>query len=78
MPLFCRFIGKSKGLEPEGAWQGAGGALQPEAASAAAEVESLTVHQNRREAPAAPLFGLFIGKRSFSMKSPSSRANEAE
>ena len=29
-----------RGVEPEGSWQGAGGALQPEAASAAAEVKS--------------------------------------
>ena len=28
------------GLEPEGTWQGAGGALQPEAACAAAQVKS--------------------------------------
>jgi len=28
------------GFEPKGAWQGAGGALQPEAARAAAQVES--------------------------------------
>ena len=29
-----------EGFEPEGTWQHAGGMLQPEAASAAAEVES--------------------------------------
>ena len=34
------------GLEPEGTWQSAGGALQPEAAFAAAKVESLQAHQN--------------------------------
>ncbi len=28
------------GFEPEGTWQGAGGALQPETACAAAQVES--------------------------------------
>ena len=35
-----------KGLEPEGAWQGAGDALQPEAASAAAEVKSRHRYQD--------------------------------
>ena len=33
------------GFEPEGTWQHAGGMLQPEVASAAAEVESLRLDQ---------------------------------
>ena len=42
------------GLEPEGSWQGAGGALQPEVACAAAQVESHHRHHRSREA-AKPL-----------------------
>ena len=34
------------GFEPEGAWQGAGGALQPEAARVAAQVESHPLRHN--------------------------------
>ena len=51
----------NKGFEPEGAWQGAGGALQPEVASAAAEVESHPVRQ--KETPG--LFGCFFLDRGF-------------
>ena len=36
------FFAFSGGFEPEGTWQGAGGALQPEVACAAAQVESLS------------------------------------
>ena len=35
-----------RGFEPEGTWQHAGGMLQPEVASAAAEVESLTLRHS--------------------------------
>ncbi len=42
------FASCHRGLEPEGSWQGAGGALQPEAASAAAEVESHHRHQTNK------------------------------
>ena len=35
-----------KGLEPEGAWKRAGGTFQPEAAFAAAKVESHHRHHN--------------------------------
>ena len=36
------------GFEPEGTWQHAGGMLQPEVASAAAEVESLLLRHQRK------------------------------
>ena len=39
------------GLEPEGSWQSAGGALQPEAAFAAAKVESHHRHQSDSARP---------------------------
>ena len=38
--LLCFFVHWNKGLEPEGSLQGAGDALQPEVACAAAQVES--------------------------------------
>ena len=44
------------GFEPEGTWQGSGGALQPEVASAAAEVESLRLHQKNPVANATGFF----------------------
>ena len=35
------------GIEPEGSWQGASGALQPEAACPAGQVDPLQVHSKR-------------------------------
>ena len=47
------------GLEPEGTWQSAGGALQPEVASAAAEVKShLPHHKNSSRLLTAAVFSL--------------------
>ena len=44
-PLECCYSYCLKGLEPEGAWKRAGGTFQPEAAFAAAKVESHHRHR---------------------------------
>jgi len=50
------------GVEPEGSWQGAGGALQPEVASAAAEVDSRTLLQKQKPSVrTAFVFGIQVG-----------------
>ena len=45
------FFAYRVGLEPEGSWQSAGGALQPEVACAAAQGKSRLAHQKRNDRP---------------------------
>ena len=49
------FFHSREGFEPEGAWQGAGGALQPEVARPAGRVESHPLRQKEADTPSGCL-----------------------
>ncbi len=62
------------GLEPEGSWQGAGGALQPEVASAAAEFKSHLPHHRKNSRHSAAVFLSSEGEPCFWKELPLKRA----